>query len=147
MEPGLLAARAELERLFLDALRSELGPGEWVDPEQVGDALFRLEAADQAPSLSRYIETEADLEQFREFVVHRSLYQLKEADPHSWAIPRLRGRPKTALLEVQNDEYGGGRPERIHSTLFATTMRGLELDDRENAYLSRCPERRWRRST
>ena len=32
------------------------------------------------------------LEQVREFVVHRSAYQLKEADPHSWAIPRLSGR-------------------------------------------------------
>jgi len=137
--PGLLAARAELERLFLDALAAEIGPGEWVDPDQVGDALFRLEAADEGPSLSRQIETQADIEQFREFVVHRSLYQLKEADPHSWAIPRLRGPAKTALLEVQNDEYGDGRPERVHSTLFAKTMRGLELDDRENAYLGRIP--------
>ena len=37
--PGLLAARAELERLFLSALKAEIGPGEWVDPGQVGDAL------------------------------------------------------------------------------------------------------------
>ena len=30
--------------------------------------------------------------QVLEFLVHRSAYQLKEADPHSWAIPRLSGR-------------------------------------------------------
>ena len=27
----------------------------------------------------------------REIAVHRSGYQLKEADPHTWAIPRLNG--------------------------------------------------------
>jgi len=71
--------------------------------------------------------------------VHRSAYQLKEADPHSWAIPRLTGRAKAALVEIQADEYGGGRAERMHSALFAKTMRALDLDDRENAYLGHVP--------
>ena len=66
-------------------------------------------------------------------------YQLKEADPHSWAIPRLTGAAKVALLEVQCDEYGGGQADRIHSTLFAKTMRALDLDDKENAYLAYAP--------
>jgi hypothetical protein len=133
--PGLLAVRAVLEGAFLDGLDAELDVADPVDPEQVGDRLFQLEAEDEGPSLSRHLEREADLEEIREFVVHRSLYQLKEADPHSWAIPRLSGAAKTALLEVQGDEYGGGRPERMHSGLFAKTMRALGLDDRENAYL------------
>jgi hypothetical protein len=137
--PGLLAVRAALERVFLDALADELGPGGEVDPEQVGDLLFRLEAEDEGVSLSRHLERSAGLEELREFVVHRSLYQLKEADPHSWAIPRLSGPVKAALLEVQADEYGGGRPERMHSGLFAKTMRALGLDDRENAYLPQAP--------
>jgi hypothetical protein len=137
--PGLLAIRAVLERAFFRALDDELEPAEEVEPEQVGDALFRLEAEDDGPSLSRYIERKATLEQLREFVVHRSLYQLKEADPHSWAIPRLAGAAKTALLEVQGDEYGSGRAERMHSALFAKTMRALGLEDGENAYLQRIP--------
>jgi hypothetical protein len=137
--PGLLATRAVLERRFMTAIEDRLGPAGPIDPTAVGDALFRLEEADEGPSLSRHLEAEADLDRFREFVIHRSLYQLKEADPHSWAIPRLRGAAKTALLEVQNDEYGSGRPDRIHSTLFAKTMRGLGLSDRENAYLHRVP--------
>ena len=29
-----------------------------------------------------------------EFLIHRSAYQLKEADPHSWALPRLSGPPE-----------------------------------------------------
>lgn len=132
--PGLLAIRAVLERTFLEALEARLGPSR-AEPSEVGRMLFRLEAEDEGASLSRYLETSADLEQFREFVVHRSLYQLKEADPHSWAIPRLAGAAKAALLEVQADEYGGGRAERMHSALFAKTMRALELDDGENAYL------------
>jgi len=137
--PGLLAIRAALERRFFAALETELGPGEPINPSQVGEALFRIEAADEGVSLSRYLETTAGIEEFREFVVHRSLYQLKESDPHSWAIPRLNGPAKTALLEVQADEYGGGRPERMHSVIFAKTMRALGLDDRENAYLDRIP--------
>ena len=38
--------------------------------------------------------------------MHRSAYQLKEADPHTWAIPRLSGSVKAALVEV---EWGAGR--------------------------------------
>jgi hypothetical protein len=71
--------------------------------------------------------------------VHRSAYQLKEADPHSWAIPRLTGGPKAALLEVQADEYGGGRPDWIHAELFARAMRALGLDDTYGAYLEVIP--------
>jgi Iron-containing redox enzyme len=134
-----LALRARLEDAFVDALEAAVGPGEPVDPDRVGDQLFQLEADDEGVALSRRLELDAGLEQFREFVVHRSLYQLKEADPHSWAIPRLSGPAKTALLEVQGDEYGGGRADRMHSALFAKTMRALGLEDRENAYLDRIP--------
>jgi hypothetical protein len=137
--PELLALRAALERAFLGSLEASLPAAERVDPSRLAEELFRLEAADEGVSLSRHLETQADLEEFREFAVHRSLYQLKESDPHSWAIPRLTGPAKTALMEVQADEYGGGRPERMHSHLFAKTMRALGLDDRENAYLDRVP--------
>jgi hypothetical protein len=137
--PALLTVRAMLERAFLDALDAAVEPADPVDPAEVGNILFQLEADDEGVSLSRWIETTAGLEEFREFVVHRSLYQLKEADPHSWAIPRLGGAAKTALLEVQGDEYGGGRPERMHSALFANTMRALGLEDRENTYLHLVP--------
>jgi hypothetical protein len=137
--PALLAARAALEERFFAALDAELASAPAVDPRRVGELLFELEAADEGPSLSRHLEVEGGVEHFREFAVHRSLYQLKEADPHSWAIPRLAGAVKTALLEVQSDEYGGGRVERMHSRLFAKTMRGLGLDDAENAYLGQVP--------
>ncbi|MDP1820483.1 MAG: iron-containing redox enzyme family protein, partial [Acidimicrobiales bacterium] len=64
---------------------------------------------------------------------------LKEADPHTWAIPRLVGRPKAALVDIQTGEYGDGRAEGLHATLFAKTMCALELDDRYGAYLDDIP--------
>jgi len=60
--------------------------------------------ADEALSVSTFIEREATADQVLEFMIHRSAYQLKEADPHSWALPRLWGKPKAAMVEVQADE-------------------------------------------
>jgi len=138
-DPSLLAARAVLERAFFDALEAAVGPGEPVAPAEVGDLLFRLESEAEGVSLSRHLEVNADIEEFREFVAHRSLYQLKESDPHSWAIPRLDGAAKTALLEVQADEYGGGRVERMHQELFKQTMRWFGLDLTYGGYVGVAP--------
>ena len=85
------------------------------------------------------LERRGTLEQYIEFVVHRSAYQLKEADPHSWALPRLSGGPKAALVEIQADEYGGGDAARIHAQLFADTMDALGLDSRYGAYVDLIP--------
>jgi hypothetical protein len=135
-EPSLLRLRAELERRFEDALRKALP----TDPPADVPAQLRalLDSAD-GPSLSRFLEMRASADQFREVLVHKSAYQLKEADPHSFAIPRLSGRAKVALVEVQFDEYGGGRAERQHARLFANTMEVLGLDARYGAYLDSIP--------
>jgi hypothetical protein len=137
-DPHLLAARGALERPFEVALRERLPPAP-VEPGAVEATLRAVVDDDSGPSLARTVERRASLDQVREFLVHRSAYQLKEADPHSWAVPRLAGRPKEALIEVQADEYGGGRPGRMHATLFANAMRALGLDDRYGAYLDRIP--------
>jgi hypothetical protein len=136
--PLLLELRARLERAMEGAL-IEAVPVTAAPPAEIGKMIFDLVEADEAPSLSRYLETTGSLAQFREFVIHRSAYQLKEADPHSWAIPRLAGAPKAALVEVQADEYGGGDPARVHATLFANTMDALELDSEYGAYIDRIP--------
>ncbi|MHB8657336.1 MAG: iron-containing redox enzyme family protein [Solirubrobacteraceae bacterium] len=137
--PSLLRLRAELEQAFLEAV-AELVP-EPTEEElaSVGHALQRIVAEDDGPPLSRYLETRGTREQLAEHVMHRSAYQLKEADPHSWVIPRLNGATKVALLEIQFDEYGSGRLEAMHSELFARTMRGLGLDDAYGAYVARLP--------
>ena len=138
-EPSLLALRGRLERMFEGALEALAPTRATADPQSVGDELVRLAAADEGPSLSRYIEHQATREQFEEFVIHRSAYQLREADPHTFAIPRLDGPPKAALVEIQADEYGSGRPERMHSQLFADTMEGLGLDANYGAYIDLIP--------
>ena len=66
--------------------------------------LRELMYADDAPSLPTFIEREATAEQVLEFMIHRSAYQLMEADPPSWGLPRLWGTPKAAMVEIQADE-------------------------------------------
>jgi hypothetical protein len=135
--PAVIAFRAALEAELEAAVQTLVAPAP--PPDSVGEELQRLVAEDAGPSLSRYVETQATLEQLLEHVVHRSAYQLKEADPHAWAIPRLCGAPKAALIEIECDEYGGGRADRMHAVLFANTMRGLGLDARYGAYLDWLP--------
>lgn len=136
-DPGLLAVRADLERRFEAELRRDVPVPSGHGAMDV--ALREIEAADEAPSLSKYLEREGTLEQFHEFVIHRSAYQLKEADPHSWALPRLTGGPKAAMVEIQADEYGSGDPRRIHAQLFADAMDALGLDSRYGAHIDQIP--------
>ena len=79
-------------------------------PAAVPEAIFELIEKDDGPPLARFIEKTATLEQVREFLIHRSAYQLKEADPHTFGIPRITGPAKAAMVEIQADEYGGGDP-------------------------------------
>ena len=140
-EPSLLAVRRSLEGAFEDELVELAGPvcEEFVAPEDMDMALRAIDEADDGPSLSLYVERSATLEEVLEFVVHRSASQLKEADPHAWALPRLWGPPKAALVEIEADEFGGGRVERIHAQLFADTLDGLGLDSRYGFYLDHIP--------
>ncbi|MDQ0676910.1 hypothetical protein QFZ30_000292 [Arthrobacter pascens] len=146
--PGLITVRRLLERPFEQDLRhaattavAEVPPVPAAGPvsDGVATVLFALAAADTGPSLSKFVAKKATLDQLREFLIHKSIYQLKEADPHTWAIPRLTGRAKAALVEIQADEYGGGRADRMHSALFGRTMRALGLDDRYGAYVDTVP--------
>lgn len=136
-EPSLIGWRASLERVFEQRLRDEVGEVRCA-PERVAGALWELLDA-APPTLSHYVEHAATLEQFREFVMHRSAYHLKEADPHTWGLPRLSGRAKSAMVEIQMDEYGSGLPGRAHSEMFASTMTALGLDASYGAYLDRLP--------
>lgn len=139
--PDLIAARSVLEDAVERALRVAV-TGRARPPQDAADvpeALFRLAADDDGPSLANHVARSATREQFREFLVHRSLYHLKQADPHTWAIPRLSGRAKAGLVEIQADEYGSGRAERMHAVLFATAMRGAGLDDGYGTYLDALP--------
>jgi heme oxygenase-like protein len=142
-DPGLLALRARLEAVFEAGLTQALA-GWRPPPADAATVDLALRAiadadADAGPSLARHLQTRGTAAQFREFLMHRSAYQLKEADPHSWAIPRLCGAPKAALVEIQSDEYGGGDPDRVHAHLFARALGALGLDPDYGAYLDALP--------
>jgi hypothetical protein len=126
-EPSLLRLRAVLEAAHTAALRSLTAPVA-VTGEPIDRQLAAVIAADDGPSLSAYLARRGTLEQWREYLTLRSVYHLKEGDPHTFAIPRLSGRAKAAMVEIQADEYGGGAPERMHSELFAGMLRDLGLD-------------------
>jgi Iron-containing redox enzyme len=139
-EPSLLAWRAGLEHRFERELHDMVGPpGSPPAPSEIDVLLRELMQADEAPSVSTFIEREATTEQALEFMIHRSAYQLKEADPHSWALPRLWGGPKAAMVEIQADEYGNGRADDIHAELFARSMEAVGLDSAYGAYLDQIP--------
>lgn len=137
--PSLLAVRGVLESAFEREVRRMAAVPADVDPAAMDLALAELVRNDDAPALSSFVERESSADQVRELLVHRSAYQLKEADPHSFALPRLWGRPKSAMVEIQVDEYGGGKPDRIHADLYATMMRELDLDGDYGAYLDLIP--------
>jgi len=134
----ILAVRQELESLFDAGLRRAIEPRE-VEPGEVAEILQEIAAPPGADSLTSFLEREATLEQFREFLIHRSAYQLKEADPHSWVIPRLEGIAKTMVMEIQYDEYGSGDPSWMHAELFRRTMIAAGLDGSYGAYVDRLP--------
>jgi hypothetical protein len=134
-DADLLRFRAELEAAFLAALRANVRGGEDVVDEL--DELL-VEPVD-GDGVSHFFRDKGEWWQLREYFAHRSVYHHKEADPHAWAIPRLRGRAKAALVAVEFDEYGGGRAERMHSRLFADLLEAAGLDAGYLHYLEDVP--------
>jgi hypothetical protein len=137
--PAVVGFRGLLERHWLSELRGMAGGVSEGPAAGVPRALAELAGRQGGPDLPGYLVREAERSQFAEFVMHRSVYQLKEADPHSFGIPRLAGPVKAALVEIQADEYGSGRPERMHAELFRATMRWLGLDDEYGHYVPVVP--------
>ncbi|MFD5248176.1 iron-containing redox enzyme family protein [Amycolatopsis sp. NPDC058340] len=138
-DPGLLSLRSVLERGFERDLLRRVGRPVAGNPRDLPATLTVLVESADGPPLARYLQRSATAQQFREFVQHRSVYHLKEADPHTWAVPRLAGPVKAALVDIQADEYGGGRADRMHSELFRSTMRAFGLTDTYGGYVDSVP--------
>ena len=141
-DPDLIRLRREMENRFEAELRRHAEPHVAATTAAAGDLaerLFDLTATFEGPSVARYVHREATLEQFLEFMIQRSIYHLKESDPASWVIPRITGRPKAALVELQYDEYGGGRPERLHASMFGDGLEGCGLSREYGTYVDLVP--------
>jgi len=137
-DPGVLTLRARLEEAFLETIRVE-----------VGDIVAGATAADEMAGLSveptdgdgpsYHLRDRGTWAQMREYFVHRSVYHLKEGDPHAWAIPRLSGNAKAAFVAVEFDEFGAGRGDRVHQHLYAELMDAADLDSTYLHYLDAVP--------
>lgn len=138
-DPELLGLRMGLEEEFEGDLRSEcrtivaLADGQ----PSVPDKLTAITAYEPEFSLPLFLQRDATVEQYLELLIQRSLYHLKESDPHAWVVPRLDGPAKVALAELQYDEFGAGRPERLHSKLYGDALDSCGLDSAYGAYVDR----------
>lgn len=136
-DPETVRFRRRLEARFEEDLRLEHRAAGAL-PDRPVSAL-RCLSQQAGPPLARTVATRGGIEHLRELAIHRSTYQLKEADPHTWAIPRLRGPGRAAMIEIQADEYGGGVPGEAHAELFAAAMADLGLDPTFGRYVDQVP--------
>ena len=138
----LIEVRLTLERAFEAQLaRLELPGDPPADPGAFGpwleDLALHRELWPGGPSMGAFYREEVTLDQLREVVAQRSLFFLKEPDPWTMVIPSLHGEAKAGLIDLILDEYGWGRYEQMHSTVYATLMGKLGLETGYDHYLDR----------
>lgn len=130
---NLVTTRSVLSGEFERRLRSAVGPVTDVDPLTEAERLLALDG----PSVSAHLRDHGTVDQVSESMILRSPYQSKEADPHTFALPRFNGPTKRVFTEIQSGEYGVGH-RRSHAELFADALDGLGLDATPNAHIDRC---------
>lgn len=136
-DPELLALRHALEARFEQRLQDR----PHIDPPtgDLVEALEDLVGQHHGPSLARHVQRHATVAQVRELLSHRSVYHLKESDPHTWVVPRLEPDVQAALVELQYDEYGAGSPSRLHAALFARALAAAGIPDEYGWFVNEVP--------
>ncbi|MDO9353759.1 MAG: iron-containing redox enzyme family protein [Solirubrobacteraceae bacterium] len=142
-DPTIAAVLAELVRGFegwLAGFALPEAPPE--EPEAFTAWLTDLALHRPMPELPStgmgdFIRDEITLDQLKEIVAQRSLFFLKEPDPWAMVIPSLHGEAKAGLLDLLLDEYGWGRYDQMHSTIYEDLMGALELETGYDAYAPR----------
>ncbi|MCE5291945.1 MAG: iron-containing redox enzyme family protein [Nocardiaceae bacterium] len=133
--PDLIGWRGYVEAEFRRFLRSVTSNSD--DAEHTIDQLTVV--PNEEVGLSFHMQRQGTWDQMLDLFKARSMYHLKEADPHAWAIPRLTGQAKAAFVAVEFDEYGGGRGERMHSVLFGDLMAAAGLSRDYLHYIDEVP--------
>ena len=142
--PALLALRAELERVFLAGVRRDVGP---IEPDDSAPAEMDAIPSNPPTAPARRITcaTPERWQQMREYFVHRSLYHLKEGDPHAWAIPRLTGTRQGGFCGDRIRRVRRRQGTRLHQQLFADLLAAADLDSTLSGLPGRSPRRiAWR---
>ncbi|NYI99857.1 hypothetical protein HNR19_000556 [Nocardioides thalensis] len=144
-DPLMISSRSMLEGLFERAVRTFVGlhPGHALDGSTDGpatsaavvDELVAMTSSDVISDLASFLQRKASEDQFRHYLAQRAVYHLRESDPQSFVLPRLDGAAKAALAGLQFDEYGAGRADRLHATLYATALESLGMSSDVAAYV------------
>ena len=131
-DPRAIQWKMALSNWFERRLRVAVG-GSRATPSAEARRLLALDG----PSVSGHLAESGTVEQLAASMIARSPYQGKEADPHTFVIPRVAGSVKRVLCEIQAGEYGVGHA-RSHAELFADALVGLDLDPTPNAHIDAC---------
>lgn len=132
----LLTIRKLIEDRFEAELRATTEPAVSRIPDgDTGQLLLDIADASEGPGIAGFLQRQATREQMTHYLRERSVAQLKESDPQSFVLPRLLGASKVALAELQYDEFGAGRPQNLHSTLYANALAAAGLDNDYGAYV------------
>lgn len=113
--PPLLELRMNLEEAFLRRLLAEpqmqrTPPGARLEIAELQNQVRTRLTEESGPSLSTYMSELGTVETLRELLIHRSIYQRKEADPHTWAIPRVRDRASPLSCSSRLTNMGAVSP-------------------------------------
>ncbi|GAA3660791.1 iron-containing redox enzyme family protein [Nocardioides ginsengisoli] len=125
-DPLLIVSRAALERTFEHAVRELVGPVSVPDGDIVR-ALTKVTMTSDGSELATFLQRRATRDELRSYLAERAVYHLRESDPQSFVLPRIGGAAKTALAELQYDEYGSGAPDRLHQRLYADALASLGM--------------------
>lgn len=145
-DPLLIISRTTLERTFEHAVRAlvddagglaDAGRPDDGAAERVVATLMRMSVSEGPSDVAGFLHRRATREQFRDYLGERAVYHLRESDPQSFVLPRIGGAAKVALAELQYDEYGAGRPDRLHQELFARALRSLDMSTDLAPYVTR----------
>lgn len=131
-DPDVTATRTELGSEFERRLRIRF-PEIGQEPLKEARRLLDLDG----PSVSAHLRDQGSVDQLIETMMLRSPYQVKEADPHTFALPRFTGPVKRVFTEIQSGEYGVGY-RRSHAELFSDALVALDLDPTPNAHINSC---------
>lgn len=144
-DPLLIIGRTTLERTFEHAVRTLVEDADTVvdtarpdesAAERVVAALVRMSVSEGPSEVAVFLQRRATREEFRDYLGERAVYHLRESDPQSFVLPRIGGAAKVALAELQYDEYGAGRPDRLHQELFGRALRSLGMTTEMGPYVA-----------
>lgn len=109
------------------------------DDEISGWFLSVLDGLESAAGWREFVREEASLADMTRVVADRSLFFLREPDPWVFAVPSLTGIARAGMVDLLLDEYGWGKHERMHSTIYAGVMEHLGLNTELDHYFDQAP--------